>query len=279
MPEISIIVPVFNAKAYIEKCITSILSQTFHNFELIIVDDGSNDGTSEICDSFSDKRIRVIHQTNHGVSAARNYGLQHAKGAYILFVDADDTIRDNMLNLMYTSARKTDSDIVLCGLKTTHPDNTVFENIAYNESWAPWGKLIKRSTIKHEFNQKIFIGEDLLFCYQNSDNWKKASYIPGVLYNYSQDSTSTMRNHQFSYKDITCLDAILEVINDKKISLKLKAFFQAYYIKTYYYIFAKNSKNPKFRKWKEIYSEPIHNFYKNAKSYGMITKKYSFNIT
>ena len=92
MPLLSIIIPVYQAKKYLGKCIDSILNQSFLDFELILVDDGSNDGSERICDEYTrkDNRIKVIHQINQGVSGARNTGLKYASGEYIAFVDADD---------------------------------------------------------------------------------------------------------------------------------------------------------------------------------------------
>ena len=100
---ISIIVPAYNASKYIEKCLNSILSQTYKNFEIIVVNDGSTDNTLDIlkkCSEQSDK-IKIVAQKNKGVSAARNNGLEHAKGQYIAFVDADDTLEQEFLERMY----------------------------------------------------------------------------------------------------------------------------------------------------------------------------------
>lgn len=98
MPLLSIIVPVYQAKKDIKKCIDSIRKQSFSDFELILVDDGSSDGSEKICDEYAEKdnRIKTIHQTNRGVSSARNMGLEYARGAYIAFVDADDWIEPDL---------------------------------------------------------------------------------------------------------------------------------------------------------------------------------------
>ena len=99
VPEISVIVPVYKVEEYLPQCIDSILAQTFTNFELLLVDDGSPDRCGEICEEYAgkDTRIRVFHQQNSGVSAARNIGLQHAKGTYIVFVDSDDWVSTDYL--------------------------------------------------------------------------------------------------------------------------------------------------------------------------------------
>ena len=100
---ISVIVPVYNVEKFIEKCINSILAQTYKDFELILVDDGSSDKSGEICDSFSAQHpnVHTIHQPNSGVSVARNNGIAAAKGEYIAFVDSDDTVNESYLELLY----------------------------------------------------------------------------------------------------------------------------------------------------------------------------------
>lgn len=100
---ISVIVPVYNVEKYVAACIKSILSQTYQNFEVLLVDDGSSDTSGNICDEFAkiDSRIRVFHKHNGGPSSARNYGLRYARGGYITFVDSDDSILPNFLEQLY----------------------------------------------------------------------------------------------------------------------------------------------------------------------------------
>ena len=116
MPKISIIVPVYKAEKYMERCISSILRQRFRDFELILVDDGSPDRCPDMCDAFGadDARVRVIHQRNAGVSAARNAGLEIAAGEYVTFVDSDDYIDPQMYEEMMRVACQYDCDVVMC---------------------------------------------------------------------------------------------------------------------------------------------------------------------
>ena len=115
-PSISVLVPVYNVRKYLEQCIDSIVSQTFQNFELILVDDGSTDGSGDICDHYasSDSRIQAIHKSNEGLASARKEAIKVAKGKYLAFIDSDDWIEKNGLEDMYTMAVKEDADIVLC---------------------------------------------------------------------------------------------------------------------------------------------------------------------
>ena len=107
-PEISIIVPVYNVEKYLKRCIDSILNQSFTDFELILVDDGSTDNSGEIIDEYAikDERIKVIHKENGGLSSARNVGIEYSKGNYIAFVDSDDYINKNMYKILYKNAIK-----------------------------------------------------------------------------------------------------------------------------------------------------------------------------
>ena len=118
MTKLSIIVPVYYVEPYLPKCIDSILAQTMTDFELLLIVDGSPDRCAEICDSYAakDNRIIVIHQQNHGVSAARNAGLKIAKGEYIGFVDPDDWIEFRMYEKMIKTAKQDNADVVACGI-------------------------------------------------------------------------------------------------------------------------------------------------------------------
>ena len=116
MPKISIIIPIYNLEKYLDKCIKSILNQTFKDFELILVNDGSTDKSGVICDNYKkvDDRIVVIHKENGGTSSARNIGIDIARGKYIGFVDGDDYIHENMYYELYENLIKNNSDISIC---------------------------------------------------------------------------------------------------------------------------------------------------------------------
>ena len=111
---ISIIVPVYNVKPYLNRCVDSIIKQTYKNIEILLIDDGSTDGSSELCDKLSDidSRIKVIHKKNGGLSSARNRGLLEMNGKYVGFVDSDDYIREDMYSVLYHTMINHDADIV-----------------------------------------------------------------------------------------------------------------------------------------------------------------------
>lgn len=116
MPEISVIVPVYNVVNYLEKCVVSILGQSFEDFELLLVDDGSNDGSGELADKLaaSDGRVAVFHKSNGGLSDARNYGVARANGSYVTFIDSDDWIEKSYLEFLYKALVDNDADISTC---------------------------------------------------------------------------------------------------------------------------------------------------------------------
>lgn len=119
MPAVSVIVPIYNGEKFIHQCVDSILSQTFDDWELILVDDGSTDNCAEICDEYAaeDERIIVIHGTNKGVSIARNIGLAAASGEYVAFCDGDDYFKENLLARTYAIAKEQNADVVSFNLK------------------------------------------------------------------------------------------------------------------------------------------------------------------
>ena len=132
-PKISVIVPVYNTEKYLKRCIDSILAQSYSDFELLLIDDGSTDASPAICDEYAtnDSRVRVFHKPNGGVSSARNLGLDNARGEWIAFVDSDDWIESEMLYLFISKAEKTDSDIVFCNHKC------IMVNVSYKYSKSP----------------------------------------------------------------------------------------------------------------------------------------------
>ena len=115
-PLVSVIIPVYNVKNYLNQCLTSVLAQTYQNLEIILVDDGSTDGSREICDAyaFRDRRIMVLHQDNAGVSAARNWALDRCQGEYLTFVDADDYIEKDLVEVLLHNLLVLKADVVSC---------------------------------------------------------------------------------------------------------------------------------------------------------------------
>ncbi len=187
MPKISVIVPVYNVEKYLSRCIDSILNQTFTDFELILVDDGSTDNSGDICDIYSQKnsRIIVIHQSNQGVSAARNQGIISAKGGYITFIDSDDWISSRLLERLLLSCEKNDSQMAVSIIKkvsefTCDYQSNAFDNVMTGKEAVekfgslmdmrfrgPVGKLVRTSIVKaHMFPCDRKYGEDTACVYR-----------------------------------------------------------------------------------------------------------------
>ena len=180
-PAISIIVPVYRSENYLSRCIDSLLAQTFPNFEIILIDDGSPDNSGAICHKYAlnEKRIRLYQKKNEGISATRQFGIEHALGEYIQFVDSDDWIESDMLTIMYEIARQTGSEIVGCNFVEEHLNESVYWNTCYTtkedfiravirSDWGVvWKILIKRELFEQNnihFPKNINGGEDYFVC-------------------------------------------------------------------------------------------------------------------
>lgn len=165
MPILSIIVPIYQAKEYLEKCIKSILEQSFSDFELILVDDGSDDGCEQICNDFAkkDERVKIIRQENQGVSSARNIGLDYASGRYITFVDADDWIEKDLLKETINVIEKSKADVLYHGFIKDIWNEDGKESI-FEEGPVIEGVLSKRTMKTYIMEQKGEISINV-FCY------------------------------------------------------------------------------------------------------------------
>ena len=201
-PLISVIVPIYKAEVYLHRCIDSLLAQTFHDFEILLIDDGSSDNSGKICDEYAkkDKRIRVFHKANEGVSATREFGIKHAKGKYTIHCDSDDWVEPLMLEELYTKAEKENADYVICDYfvdrgnrsfrinqkPASISSHTVLSEIFYKLGSSCWNKLIKRECYNENvhFPENINFGEDLVINAQILMNNPKIAYLPMAFYHY-----------------------------------------------------------------------------------------------
>lgn len=200
---ISVIMPVYNAERYLSQSIDSVLNQTYQNWELILIDDGSSDSSGSLCDEYqkSDKRIKVIHKNNGGVSSARNRGINEAKGDLLTFIDSDDIILTTYLEEL---EKKSEVDLTICGFSIMNGEsfipelkdfmlsknplslNEIINNPYYCDT--PWCKLFKVTIIKENnirFDEKIKLAEDTLFCYDYLLHCRSVAIIPRSLYIYT----------------------------------------------------------------------------------------------
>lgn len=225
---VSIIVPVYNIQEYLHECVDSILAQTYHDIEVILVDDGSSDSSGQICDGYAerDKRVKVIHKENGGVSSARNVGLVNAKGEWISLVDSDDWIEHGMIERILEAAKLNDADIVIGDLKMVSDrgeevhssvdwmDDKVLSLNGYIASvWATaCGTIMKRSLYEQYriSSPEITYCEDFHLMVRLCYFADKIVHVNIPLYNYRQRASSVMHNlnkrteldEQWAYQDI-----------------------------------------------------------------------------
>lgn len=252
IPLISVIVPVYQVESYLDRCICSIVEQTYENLEILLVDDGSTDRSGEICDVWAerDSRIRVIHKENGGLSDARNTGMAEATGELLGFVDSDDWIEANMYQLLYTRLAESDSDMAACGVimdyedgcpsrMLTGPGEMVLDTedalwglIAYTRIQQPvWYKLYKTEQIKDIPFPAGKCHEDAFWTYQAIARAKKVCVFDTPCYHYLQRGGSIMGS-KFSLKRLDALEAELEMlrfVEEKYPHLLPQSVVEAYY--------------------------------------------------
>lgn len=205
--KISIIVPVYNVKGYLGRCVESIMGQSYKNLEIILIDDGSTDGSEKICDFYrkKDERIIVVHKKNGGLSDARNVGIEHATGKYLFFIDSDDWIDKRTIELLLGVAIKNHSDLVECGFKEIYGDyinigyscDASMKSVSHIEAledvlqWkkiksVAWNKLYAREVIGDIRYPVGKLHEDEFTTYKFLYNAKKIVFLNLALYNYDR---------------------------------------------------------------------------------------------
>jgi glycosyltransferase involved in cell wall biosynthesis len=231
---ISVIIPVYNVDKYIDRCLESIVSQTYSNLEIIVVDDGSTDESLSICDKWMnrDGRIKVIHKKNGGVSSARNVGLEISRGAYIVFVDPDDYIETSMIEIMYKKSMDYCADLVCCGINYVSLEGMV-EYVGFNEVLLEkddaiksllshkgcmrpyvWDKLYKREIIEDKrFDNSLKHAEDILFVYEVLKVAETVMIISDALYYYVKRKESLVGS-KFKHSQKQVLEAAQIIINN-----------------------------------------------------------------
>lgn len=206
-PLISVIIPAYNAENTIGKIVKSVLEQPHKNIELIVVDDGSKDGTVDVLNALKDRRMKIVRQKNGGVSAARNTGIENAKGEYVMFFDADDDIEQSMIPDMAAAMGAHGVDVVVCGNKMndkrTMPafsgeikdglrEHVLQSILRGGLLYSPWNKIYKMSIIKKNnlrFASEMRFGEDLVFNLGYFEYVKSICYLQKALYIYARSES------------------------------------------------------------------------------------------
>ena len=231
-PLISIIIPIYQVEKYLHRCVDSVIDQTYSNLEIILVDDGSLDNCPKICDEYAkkDKRIKVIHKKNGGLSDARNKGLSIMKGEYVSFIDSDDYVEKDYIEYLYYLVKKYKTNFSCCASRAIYDSGTVitqetneefnltqkeaFERILYQNNFtvASWGKLYKKELFNDIKFPKGKLHEDALTTYKLIDKCDNISLGLVCKYNYMIRGDSILTK-KFSVEKLTLLDAYEEMGN------------------------------------------------------------------
>lgn len=234
--KVSIILPIYNVEDYLEKCVESVRNQTYDNLEIILVDDGAKDSSPQICDKLAkeDNRIKVIHKANGGLSSARNAGYEAATGEYLMYIDSDDKVKENIVSKCMEAMERDGSDIVIYGYeKVDESDNILeictwgdkvfnhdemveylYEGITQMSFGYAWNKLYRKAILDESgilADSKIIDREDLVYNMELLPFVQKVTYIDYAGYEYLQRSTSLLHN-----SNLARLDGIEYFVNRMK---------------------------------------------------------------
>ena len=238
---ITVVVPVYNTGKWLPRAIDSLLIQTYNDYEIFIIDDGSTDGSSEICDQQGKKsdRIKVYHKANGGLSTVRNFGIDHAKGDYIIFPDSDDWVEPNYLEKLYNDMNQSGADLAICGYwrsnikKDKHYQKKI-EQMVLNRNEAitllvkavgfqgyAWNKLYNLKTIRENnlrFDEELKAVQDLHFAVRYFSFCNKVFFDTTPLYHYSTDTGGVTTFKNFGQRELSGIrtyEKILEVLKGK----------------------------------------------------------------
>ena len=287
---ISLIVPVYNVEEYLEECLESIRKQTYQDIEVILVNDGSTDGSQAICEYFcqTDKRFRLINQKNQGQSVARNHGVKESLGEYIMFVDSDDVIKANILDVLL-SYMKADVDLVESSLVRNQeelhknkPIRVIFEGnstaaiikcIALKEvNYSPCAKLYRREIIEKVPFLEGYIYEDVFTGINYLKHMRKIVVVDYIGYYYRVRPNSTMTK-SFNEKDLDILkvgNQLIDSFKDDEDMLPYIGYFMFYIGHGHYLKDGINKKNP----YVDLYEDFIRNAAFIAKQSKEVVQKY-----
>lgn len=272
-PKISVIVPVYRAENYLYKCVDSLLTQTFTDFEILLVNDGSPDRSGEICDEYArkDGRVRVFHKENGGVSSARQCGMDHAQGEYTIHADPDDWVEPEMLEELYREAKVRDADMVICDYYTEYSDRivyckqepsaldheTVLRELFQHLHGSCCNKLVRRTCCVN-YDARFIPGvnylEDILFNIALLRYPIKISYLNRAYYHYDKlvnSNSITMTTRSWGLIQVKNLIPNLERLlgNDnrwKELMLKIKSGIK---------IITWQEQSLPYKEWRILYTE------------------------
>lgn len=261
--KVSVIVPVYNVEKYLHQCVDSVLGQTYQDLEVILVDDGSTDGCPAICDKYArmDSRVRVIHQENGGLSAARNTGIEHITGEYVMFLDSDDYwMQDTALEIITNRLRMTDADVLCFSYAKCSESGQIISNrfeeipsrpvACTQESQqldfmfghsvyiaSAWNKAIKKNiVVEHPFEVGK-TSEDIVWCAQLLRDATSFDFISNSLYGYRQREDSITHNYSMKRCEDLCENVAIciSIVNETAEPLKKYLYtYTAYQYATFF---------------------------------------------
>ncbi|WP_047380312.1 glycosyltransferase [Cetobacterium sp. ZWU0022] len=272
---LSVIIPAYNVEKYIERCVKSVLNQTLKGIQIIIIDDGSKDSTSEICENLAEQNLNISYKKvkNGGCSAARNLGLSLVENKYVAFLDSDDWIDENMYKDMVNVAEKERADIVICGFKKLDESGRVLSKVKVPErddkdsytdcttEWfsSPCNKIYKKEMIEKnsiQFLLDIYTGEDMFFNFMCFFFSKKVVSIDKPYYNYFMNSGSVSNNYKNRTDIYLVIDELIAFykkneVYEKNID-KVRECFKYHGIMYPFDVLQRLSEN-KVEDWKKFY--------------------------
>lgn len=312
MEKISIIIPVFKVEEYLDKCIESIIAQTYKNIEVILVDDGSPDTCPQMCDAWAkkDSRIRVVHKKNGGLADARNAGMQQMSGQYFMFADSDDWMEPDMISFLYTLITEYDADMARCGFYFNYEAENREENLfsqnagticmEYNEQLADlvvgghvsgvvWNKLYKTETLGDiRFDKADGCAEDIMFNYRALRKNIKTAYLDAAKYHYVLRDNS-ITNSEFTENALSIVYAKKNIMEGEQGNKQLSPYLIQGYVTSCYAILSGIIKNKKcldkydylrneILKYKtEIFVSSLYSAKDKIKTFILFCSKFLFN--
>lgn len=270
---VSVVVPIYNVEQWLPMCIESILAQSFGDFELILVNDGSLDKSGELAENYaqSDERIKVIHKPNGGLSSARNAGIERAGGKYIAFVDSDDTISNDFLEVLYRTAEESSCDAVVCGYQTVPSNIRVAPTFVHNQTMTGKELILSAPQVhssndlcfspryffnlgtmrKHNmhFNEQVLVAEDTIFNLEFLLRSERARCIPDCLYYYRINNPHSIMSTPYKPHLEKSLNRQYSIRKELSVQFGLmkhdhyKKDMADYYVKSIYRLLKNNLKN------------------------------------
>ena len=259
-PLITVMIPMYNTEKYVKKCITSLFNQTYKNIEIIVVDDGSTDNSLRICENLAkrDHRLKILHQENRGVSAARNIALNESQGDYLVFVDSDDYVRKNYIRNLYRVICESSSDISInkyttnekynfnldSGKIMTFDADEAITKMLLGDSFdsSVCCKMFRRHIVESiRFSENLIIAEDMLFFYELLNRVKKVSFSDNVGYYYMKHENGAIS--LLSDEKIKSMEIFEKLISDCPQKAVKEALISKYLSTCFHLLSLNNCKN------------------------------------